>query len=94
MVDVFDRHEVRFDPRLAGCSTFVRHSDYAALEEQLAERVKVKSMLLDFEDFINQPPQYEELRMVRDYRHELYRKWGPLCRAILSSLQPDTDVKR
>ena len=38
MVDVFDRHEVRFDPRLAGCNRFVRHSDYAALEAQLAEK--------------------------------------------------------
>jgi hypothetical protein len=40
-------------------------------------------MLLAFEDFINSPPQYEDQRMVRDYRHELYRKWEPLCRAIL-----------
>lgn len=43
MVDVFDRHGVRFDPRLTGCSRFVRYSDYAALEAQLAnvkERAK------------------------------------------------------
>lgn len=49
--------------------------------------VKVKALLQDFEDFIDQPPQYEDQRMVRDYRHELYRKWSPLCRAILSALE-------
>ena len=48
MVDVFDRHEVRFDPRLAGCSTFVRHSDYAALEAQLAEAKKALELALEY----------------------------------------------
>lgn len=48
MVDVFDRHGVRFDPRLAGCSRFVRHSDYAELaaenerlKEKEAHRIKI-----------------------------------------------------
>lgn len=50
--------------------------------------VKVKELMCDFEDFINQPPQYEDQRMVRDYRHELYRKWEPLCRLILAALEP------
>lgn len=40
MVDVFGRHGVRFDPRTATCNRFVRYSDYAALETQLAEALK------------------------------------------------------
>lgn len=30
---------------------------------------------LEFEIFLDEPPQYENLRMVRDYRHEAYPKW-------------------
>lgn len=33
-------------------------------------------------DFINEPPQYEELRLVRDYRHELARKLFPVMDEI------------
>lgn len=47
------------------------------------ELVELRKMVGEFEDFINEPPQYEDLRMVRDYRHEAYRKWEPICRRVL-----------
>lgn len=31
--------------------------------------------VLDFDTFLNTPPEYEDKRMVRDYRHEAYPKW-------------------
>ncbi len=30
---------------------------------------------LDFDDFLNNPPRYEEKMMVREYRHEAYQRW-------------------
>ncbi len=48
--------------------------------------------LTRFSDFINEPPQYEDRRMVRDYRHELARKWIPLLemvQAALAAPQPE-----
>jgi hypothetical protein len=42
--------------------------------------------LLAFYNFVNEPPQYEDQRMVRDYRHELARLWSPLCLKINAAL--------
>lgn len=42
--------------------------------------------LTEFSDFINEPPQYEDKRMVRDYRHELAGKWIPVFEAIQAAL--------
>src|SRR5216684_2029461 len=42
--------------------------------------------LSEFSDFINEPPQYEDKRMVRDYRHELARKWIPVFETIQAAL--------
>lgn len=61
--------------------------DMSALVEGL------RTMVGEFEDFINEPPQYEDQRMVRDYRHEAYRKWEPLCRATLSLLAEITALQ-
>lgn len=53
---------------------------------------KLREMLLAVEDFINEPPRRYDIEPmeVRDYRHELYRKWSPLCQAILASLSTPT----
>lgn len=51
--------------------------------------------VLEFEDFINEPPQYEELKNVRDYRHELYPKWQRVLTAIrsLATAPPAADPR-
>lgn len=58
----------------------------AALAEQARPLApsELHRLVSEFEDFINEPPQYEELHKVRDYRHEAYSKWAPLARAILA----------
>lgn len=53
-------------------------SDMTALADRLSK----------FADFINEPPQYEELRMVRDYRHDLARMWLPLLNDLLVLAAP------
>lgn len=45
-----------------------------------------EKLLLEFEDFINEPPQYEEMFRVREYRHELYPKWRIVSNAALALL--------
>lgn len=49
---------------------------------------KLKAAMLAFEDFLNEPPQYEDKRMVREYRHEAYRKWSELRDQITAALPP------
>jgi hypothetical protein len=50
--------------------------------------VDVRDALTAFTDFINEPPQYEDRRMVREYRHELAGKWSPLLDKLLAALTP------
>ena len=49
-------------------------------------REAMEVMMLEFEDFINEPPQYEESYKVRDYRHQLYPKWRKLHEALMATL--------
>jgi hypothetical protein len=42
----------------------------------------------EFEQFLNEPPHYEDRRMVRDYRHEAYGKWR-IVRAEIERLQAE-----
>lgn len=42
----------------------------------------VDKALCDLDDFINQPPSYEDKKRVREYRHELYPKFGKLVLAM------------
>lgn len=48
-----------------------------------AQGAEVPQAIIDsivaFDQFLNEPPEYEERRMVRDYRHEAYRKWDALA---------------
>lgn len=44
----------------------------------------LRKKLVAFSDFLNEPPQYEEQRMVRDYRHEAYAKWLPLVTELIA----------
>lgn len=41
MVETYSRHQVRFHPGLTGEMRFVRHSDYAGLEESFVRRIEV-----------------------------------------------------
>lgn len=34
--------------------------------------------VIAFDAFLNEPPEYEDQRMVRDYRHAAYAKWRPV----------------
>ncbi len=54
----------------------------------LARAAEIQKLLIEFSDFINEPPQYEDMRMVRDYRHEAARKWIPLYEMIAGLLSP------
>jgi hypothetical protein len=36
---------------------------------------KLPASIIAFDQFLNEPPQYEELRTVRDYRHSAYIEW-------------------
>jgi hypothetical protein len=40
------------------------------------------SVTIEFDDFLNEPPEYEQQRMVRDYRHDAYKKWKPVLAYI------------
>lgn len=52
---------------------------------------QIRALLLEVEDFINEPPRSHDIEPieVRDYRHQLYRKWTPLCRQILLMIDPE-----
>lgn len=39
---------------------------------------RIKSSSVEFDQFLNEPPSYENERMVRGYRHEAYAKWQKL----------------
>lgn len=47
---------------------------------------ELKTAILAFEDFLNEPPAYEELLRVREYRHEAYREWLKLRGQIDAAL--------
>jgi len=53
-----------------------------------ADNESLRQMLCEFDDYLNEPPRLYRIEPmeVRDYRNEAYRKWAPLCRAILSLL--------
>jgi hypothetical protein len=57
------------------------------------EIARVKKLIGEFETFLNEPPQYEDQRMVRDYRHVAYRKWEAMRNAILALLSRAGDQK-
>jgi membrane protein involved in colicin uptake len=40
----------------------------------------------EFEQFLNEPPSYENLKMVREYRHEAYPKWRAACDELRAKL--------
>lgn len=69
----------------AAWSTRHREDSARALVEALE---KCRKQLCDLEDFINGPPPIYDIEPmeVRDYRHELYRKFEPLCRSFLAAL--------
>lgn len=52
------------------------------MNDDKQKQVDLAKKLSEFSEFINEPPQYEDKRMVRDYRHELARKWVSVFEAI------------
>jgi len=63
------------------------HSAGTAPSQQAEEPSKAaEGLVIEFDDFLNEPPQYEHLRQVGDYRHEAYRKWIPV-RDTIAALQ-------
>ena len=83
---------------LAQCADYLEQLSSTPIAPSTApadmREADLRKMLGEFEDYIDQPPSYEDQRMVRDYRHELYRKWQPLCRSILSLLASSPDAVR
>ena len=43
----------------------------------------MRESVLEFDAFLNEPPSYEDQRMVRDYRHQVYKRWAKIRDAIL-----------
>lgn len=58
----------------------------AELVREVTAPTKLPQAVLDFDDFLNEPPSDEGERRVREYRHEAYRKWGPVLDAIRAAL--------
>jgi hypothetical protein len=52
-----------------------RNLEAASPEPGEPQPFKWPQSVVDFDQFLNEPPEYEELRMVRDYRHMAYPKW-------------------
>jgi len=46
------------------------------------QRKALNVNIQEFDNFLNEPPENEELRKVRDYRHEAYKHWQKLYAAI------------
>jgi len=56
----------------------------------LNTRVKMeelKQAAIEFEQFLNEPPDYEDKYMVREYRHQAYPKWLKVSGLILAALK-------
>lgn len=45
----------------------------------------------EFEEFINEPPAYENRLTVRDYRHSIYARWADLRARITAALAEKDD---
>jgi len=54
---------------------------------------KLQNAILDFEDFIQAPSEYEDQHRVREYRHEAYPKWALAVREF-QRLQAQCEVYR
>lgn len=56
--------------------------------------------VLDFDQFLNEPPEYEDLRRVREYRSSAYPKWLKVLSVIKAHLptarpsQSDDEIER
>jgi hypothetical protein len=49
-----------------------------------------REQLTAFEDFLNEPQRTgrDESPELRDYRHEAYRLWEPICRVLTAKVKP------
>jgi tetratricopeptide (TPR) repeat protein len=47
-----------------------------------AKLPELPKAILDFDQFLNEPPSYEEKRMVREYRHDAYPRWAKALDAM------------
>jgi hypothetical protein len=61
---------------------------------------EMSQAVIELFNFINEPPPYEELRMVREYRHDLARRWLPVqaeierLRARVAELEQKQSTQR
>lgn len=68
---------------LAKLKSPVPTTDHAAL----------RAAAYKFDDFLNVPPEYEDMRMVRDYRHRAYAEWIPVIIGLKALLDEIADLK-
>lgn len=62
----------------------------SVIAEAAEPAVDVDALLnaaVDFEVFLNTPPEYEDQRKVREFRHDAYRKWEKLRAALRMYLE-------
>lgn len=51
-----------------------------------ADKDALLMAVAEFEEFINEPPAYENRLTVRDYRHSVYARWDDLRARITAAL--------
>jgi hypothetical protein len=61
--------------------------------EQIAE-LELPNSVLAFDSFLNEPPAYEDRKVVRDYRYEAYVKWRLVVSDIRDIIATAKDVDR
>lgn len=82
---------------LRGADAMTKDAEFIrSLKAELAKLrapVDLPKIIKDFDAFLNEPPQYEDKRMVRDYRHAAYQKWQPVveCGLLLAAQVRERD---
>lgn len=82
---------------LRGADAMTKDAEFIrSLKAELAKLrapVDLPKIIKDFDAFLNEPPQYENKRMVRDYRHAAYQKWQPVveCGLLLAAQVRERD---
>ncbi|MBR1122149.1 hypothetical protein JQ628_11540 [Bradyrhizobium lablabi] len=66
---------------------------YAHPSAEMEALEPLKEQLVELFNFINEPPQYEDQRMVRDYRHELARKFLPFFDKLNAALSQQSSTE-
>jgi len=62
----------------------------ATIEQQAAKIATMRELAIEFESFLNKPPQYENLRTVREYRYDAFAKFQTIVKAITTPNQKES----